>query len=115
MGAPDDKTDFDMYSAFKTSVFSGGINAVDTAINYRYQKSERSIGKAIWTLIQKYGYFWEEFIVCTKGGYVPEDADEGYPGWILLQDLIEKSNGQFKAEDVIAKELGSIHPYFLED
>lgn len=46
---------------------------------------------------------------------MPEDADEGYPGRVLLQDLIEKSKGEFKAEDVIAKELGSIHPFFLED
>jgi len=84
MGAPDDKTDFDMYSALKTCVFSGGINTVDTAINYRYQKSERTIGKALRTLIQKYGYSRDEFIICTKGGYVPEDADEGYPGRILL-------------------------------
>ena len=51
MGAPDDKTDFEMYQALKTSVFSGGLNVVDTAINYRYQKSERTVGKAIRTLI----------------------------------------------------------------
>jgi len=36
VGSPDDKTDFDMYQAFKTCVFSGGVNVVDTAINYRY-------------------------------------------------------------------------------
>lgn len=40
MGAPDDKTDFDTYRAFKTCVLSGGVNVVDTAINYRYQKAE---------------------------------------------------------------------------
>jgi len=46
---------------------------------------------------------------------VPEDADEGYPGWVLLQDLIQKSEGIFTEQDVVAKELASIHPYFLED
>lgn len=54
MGDPDDQTDFDMYNAIKTSVMSGGVNHIDTAPNYRYMKSERTVGKALTVLEQKY-------------------------------------------------------------
>ena len=55
LGLPDDQTDFDVYNAAKLLVASGGVNVLDTAINYRCQKAERSIGKAMGTLIQKHG------------------------------------------------------------
>jgi len=35
LGAPDDSTDFDLYNAAKLLVLSGGVNVLDTAINYR--------------------------------------------------------------------------------
>jgi aryl-alcohol dehydrogenase-like predicted oxidoreductase len=35
LGAPDDNTDFDLYNAMKILVLSGGVNVIDTAINYR--------------------------------------------------------------------------------
>lgn len=54
MGNPDDITDFDMYSAIKTSVLSGGVNHIDTAPNYRYMKSEKTVGKVLTVLEQKY-------------------------------------------------------------
>lgn len=54
MGNPDDLTDYKMYDAIKQCVLSGGINVIDTAPNYRYMKSERTIGKVITTLESKY-------------------------------------------------------------
>ncbi len=54
MGNPDDLTDYKMYDAIKQSVLSGGINHIDTAPNYRYMKSERTIGKILTTLESKY-------------------------------------------------------------
>ena len=50
IGDPDDKTDFLMYDAIKQSVLSGGVNLIDTAPNFRYMKSERTIGKILTTL-----------------------------------------------------------------
>ena len=35
IGAPDDQTDFDVYNAVKLMIMSGGVNVIDTAINYR--------------------------------------------------------------------------------
>lgn len=111
MGAPDDKTDFFMYEAIKSSVMSGGINVIDTAINYRYQKSERTVGKAINTLVNKYGYSRDELFVCTKGGFVPDDADQGIPGRVVVEELIK--NGAMSKKDVINEHIHCMHPAFL--
>ncbi|WP_457599921.1 aldo/keto reductase [Hydrogenivirga sp.] len=46
-----------------------GVNVVDTAINYRYMKSERVIGRVIGDVGR------DKLFVSTKGGYVPFDAD----------------------------------------
>jgi len=46
-----------------------GINVVDTAINYRYMKSERVVGK----VAREVGR--ERLFISTKGGYIPFDAD----------------------------------------
>ncbi|SHK36513.1 aldo/keto reductase [Thermocrinis minervae] len=48
-----------------------GINVVDTAIVYRYMKSERDIGQ----VLQEVGR--EKVFLSTKGGYVPYDYDLG--------------------------------------
>ena len=46
LGDPDTRTDELVKNAVKQSVLSG-INVIDTAINYRAQKAERAVGKAI--------------------------------------------------------------------
>jgi aryl-alcohol dehydrogenase-like predicted oxidoreductase len=79
LGAPDDPTDFDVYNALKLLVLSGGVNVIDTAINYRCSKAERVIGACLKTLTRKYGIKRDELFVCTKNGYIPDDADKGAP------------------------------------
>jgi len=56
---------------------SGGVNVVDTAINYRCQKAERSIGAALKTLINKNGVNRDELFISSKNGYIPDDSDFG--------------------------------------
>ncbi len=51
-----------------------GANVIDSAANYRFQRSERSIGEALKKLTSELGYSREEFVVCTKGGYIPFDG-----------------------------------------
>jgi aryl-alcohol dehydrogenase-like predicted oxidoreductase len=84
IGAPDDQTDFDVYNAVKLLALSGGINLFDTAINFRCQKAERTIGAAVKTLIKKYGIGRDELFICTKNGYIPDDADSGVPAATLI-------------------------------
>ncbi len=43
-----------------------GINVIDTAINYRAQKSERSIGQALSELISENSINRNELFICTK-------------------------------------------------
>ena len=59
------------------SVKSGCINVIDTAINYRAMKSEKSIGRAIARLIDKGIISRDELFVSTKNGYITNDGD--YP------------------------------------
>ncbi|MFB6346116.1 MAG: aldo/keto reductase [bacterium] len=53
-----------------------GLNHLDTAINYRYQRSERSIGRALESLIEDGDFSRDEIIVATKAGFVPFDSAE---------------------------------------
>src|SRR2546430_2686544 len=50
-----------------------GVNVIDTAANYRFQRSERSVGAALKELIAR-GFARDEIVVCTKGGYLPFDG-----------------------------------------
>ena len=52
LGEADDKTDESVKNAVKQSILSG-VNVIDTAINYRSQKAERSVGLAISELIKE--------------------------------------------------------------
>jgi diketogulonate reductase-like aldo/keto reductase len=112
MGNPDDHTDFDMYNAIKTSVLSGGVNHIDTAPNYRYMKSEKTVGKILTVLEQKYEIHRDQLFVTSKGGYVPEDADN----LISQREMINKLVNEVKVpEESIVKESGHcLHPKFLD-
>src|SRR6202050_4474813 len=57
------------YAACVAAAVESGINVIDAAINYRFQRSERSIGAAIKYLAEQ-GIPREEFVLCTKGGYL---------------------------------------------
>jgi aryl-alcohol dehydrogenase-like predicted oxidoreductase len=50
-----------------------GCNVIDSAINYRCQRSERSIGTALKELVWR-GYHRDEVVIATKGGFIPYDA-----------------------------------------
>jgi len=52
LGQPDAKTD-EGYTAAAVAAVENGINVIDAAINYRFQRSERSIGAAIQQLAAK--------------------------------------------------------------
>lgn len=73
LGQPDAATD----KGYKDAVIRAvqlGVNVIDTAANYRFQRSERSIGQAMRALAHEYGFAREEIVVCTKGGYLPFES-----------------------------------------
>ncbi len=51
-----------------------GSNVIDTAANYRFQRSERSIGAALRQLVEDGTCARDEVVICTKGGYLPFDG-----------------------------------------
>lgn len=110
IGAPDDQTDFDQYNAVKLMVQSGGVNVLDTAINYRCQKGERTIGAALKALTRKYGHKRDELFVCSKIGYIPDDSDKGIPAATLVQEMVDSN--VISKEDVAAG-IHCMHPRYL--
>lgn len=50
-----------------------GCNVIDTAINYRCQKSEREVGEALAELKDIHWILREELFICTKAGFIPLD------------------------------------------
>jgi aryl-alcohol dehydrogenase-like predicted oxidoreductase len=111
LGQPDDKTD-QGYTAAVVAAVENGINVIDAAINYRFQRSERSIGAAIQQLGQK-GISREEFVLCTKGGYLTSDGSmPSDPNEYFFREYMQP--GVFTAKDIAA---GShcMTPRFLEN
>ena len=72
LGNHDEETDRLYHQAIVYAVESG-CNVIDSAINYRCQRSERSVGTAMKELSRK-GLSREEIFVATKGGFIPYDA-----------------------------------------
>lgn len=72
LGDDTDAADAAYVQAIKKALASG-CNLFDTAINYRHQRSERVLGRAIAEAIEEGKARPQEVVVCTKGGYVPFD------------------------------------------
>jgi len=99
LGQPDARTD-EGYAAAAVAAVENGINVMDAAINYRFQRSERSLGAAIRQLAAK-GFDREEIVVCTKGGYLtPDGAMPGDPNEYFFREYIQP--GIFSAKDIAA-------------
>jgi aryl-alcohol dehydrogenase-like predicted oxidoreductase len=73
LGNPDETTDRNYANAVVRAV-QLGANVIDSAANYRFQRSERSIADALKTLTNEQGFTREELVICTKGGYLPFDG-----------------------------------------
>ena len=71
LGNHDEATDR-QYCAAIVRAMESGCNVIDSAINYRCQRSERSIGAALKELAAK-GYGRDEVVIATKGGFLPFD------------------------------------------
>lgn len=70
LGDADDAVDL-LYVEAVIEAVRLGCNAVDTAINYRLQRSERAVGDALARLFSSGTANRSEIVVSTKGGYVP--------------------------------------------
>jgi len=73
LGEPDEADDRRYEEAIHAAIGSG-LNVIDTAINYRCQRSERVVGRALAALFDERIARRDEVIVCSKGGYIPLDG-----------------------------------------
>jgi len=100
LGNPDTETDKLVEDAIKKSIL-GGINVIDSAINYRAQKAERSVGNAIAQLIDNNDISREEIFVSTKNGYVTNDGD-------IKEDLMQYVMREYGKTGIVKE--GDISP-----
>ena len=98
LGNPDAQTDGAVKDAVKQSVMSG-VNVVDTAINYRSQKAERSIKKALSELIQAGQLSRDQVFISSKNGYLTNDADVDLGFWEYIKEEYTQK-GLLKEGDV---------------
>ena len=98
LGNLDEATD-QAYTEAAVTALRGGINFLDTSLNYRHQRSERSLGAAFGQLTRAGELLRDEFVICTKAGYL-------VPGAIPMDKL--------EGED-IASGAHAIAPAFLVD
>src|SRR5260370_14645367 len=73
LGGTDSATD-GAYAGAVAAAVCGGINFLDSAINYRHQRSERSIGTAFSRLFTSGEFQRDEIVVCTKAGFLTPGA-----------------------------------------
>ena len=103
LGECDDAED-GRYTTAAIAAMSRGVNLLDTAINYRCQRSERALGTAIRAALEAGKIKRDEIVVCTKGGYIPLDMNppatrEEYHSFLNDEYFLR---GVMDAADVIA-------------
>jgi len=73
LGEADEETDR-AYEAAVRRALELGLNVVDSAVNYRHQRSERCIAAALRGLVSEGALAREEVLLTTKGGFIPFDG-----------------------------------------
>ncbi len=113
LGDTDKATDDLVETAVYESVASGAVNVIDTAINYRMQKAERSVGRALDRLSSEGLAGRAELFVATKNGYLASDGDVPKDFWRYVQEEYVRP-GKLKVDE-ISGEVHSMSPRFLRD
>jgi aryl-alcohol dehydrogenase-like predicted oxidoreductase len=90
-----------------------GINVFDTAINYRGQRSERAIGRALAKAFEDGRASRDEVFVATKGGYLPHDAEDPRPPRRYIQETFLDTGVAPRSE--IAQNCHCMAPGYLAD
>lgn len=100
LGAPDGPTDLAVEQALAVCWRSGRVNVVDTSINYRHQRAERSVGRALRRALDAGHIARPEVFLATKSGYLAPDAESPLRAdeWIR-QELV--APGIVRASEVV--------------
>jgi aryl-alcohol dehydrogenase-like predicted oxidoreductase len=112
LGHWDDATD-KMYQEAVRRAVELGCNVIDSAINYRFQRSERAIGATLKQIFDAGDFARDEIVLATKGGFFPFESEppRDARAWII-ENVIE--TGIARPEEIV----GGSHcmsPGYLED
>lgn len=90
LGAATDVADA-AYEAAVVEAVCRGVNVIDTAANYRQQRSEKLIGRALAHLQDCGEIFRSEVLVLTKAGFVPQPTQPPADplGWAVAQTVAQ--------------------------
>ena len=111
LGREDDATDA-LYQKAIGRVLERGVNLLDTAVNYRHQRSERIIGAALAAAVGRGELSREEVVIATKGGFIPFDAEVPADPGAYFQATYVRS-GIIQPGDVVGSHC--ITPRYLRD
>jgi aryl-alcohol dehydrogenase-like predicted oxidoreductase len=90
-----------------------GTNVLDTAVNYRHMRSERTIAQALAALMASGGLARDEIFIATKGGFFSYDGETpSDPGAYFEERLV--GSGLIEPKDVAAG-CHAIAPRYLAD
>lgn len=107
LGQPNGIADRDYTEAISLALKSG-VNVLDTAINYRFQRSERCIGGALAGGVNR-----EEIFLSTKAGFLTPDGDMPADPRAYFED--EYFSRGIMTRDEVAGGMHCMAPRFLED
>ncbi len=111
LGESDDRTD-DLYRKSIVRAVELGVNVIDSAINYRFGRSERSIGAALADLVRAGIASRDELVVATKAGFLSFDGSRPpNPHEYLEKTYLE--SGLLEPEDIAAGS-HAMAPRYLE-
>src|SRR5262249_10628438 len=112
LGEPDEEKDRGYTESVKAALL-GGANLIDTAINYRFQRSERNIGTALGQLMSEGKISRDEVVLSSKGGFLsfdnlyPPNPSRYFQEEYLNRDVC-------KTEDIVAN-CHCMTPRYLEN
>ena len=101
------------YEACVAAALSSAVNVFDSAINYRGQRSERAIGRALAAAFSSGLARRDEVFVSTKGGYLPHDSEDSRDARTYILETFVESGLAPKAETVRGGHC--ISPAYLHD
>src|SRR5438045_5053518 len=108
LGRDDARTDA-LYAASVRRSLQLGLNVVDSAINYRNQRSERAVGAAL----RESGQRRDGILLCSKGGYLAFDGGRPHDPRAYVEETFLRT-GILQADDIVAG-CHSLAPRFLQD
>jgi aryl-alcohol dehydrogenase-like predicted oxidoreductase len=112
LGQDDAATDA-LYRRAGARALELGFNVIDTAVNYRHQRSERAVGAELEELVGRQALRRDEVVVASKGGYIPLDAEATIDARAYVLETYLKT-GLIRPEEVA----GGTHcmsPRYLRD